>query len=564
MRISSTQNFIDPSVLKITNWEFNNFYYDLNAIINPNQFATQISITGTTFSRISNCGSIIKNYNNYPTNVGTVVPNILTQKQEYFNYMSIKIVNTMADIYHSVGLLQTPFTISCPLSNWSSLIIEGSTFQYLGDKKELLKGTHIVPPSFQRYQGMALNLVNFPGEVILKGNTFKNNYVMIDGCSYVSSLISPPTPNVDIVYINATATLYQLKTVVSIMNHPQLLVIGENIFTENVGMKGIMTIEIQKQKEFPLLIIGNTFTSNSGFLFSDALYIKKITENIYDPNIVQSSHFCNGIYMVSNTFTNNIGCKETSRGSVIAYCQSTVAPGSAGFYEKDDYLDHQKLTGKDSDLADKVKFLSIVNFEGYSTNNYVYTYGGAYGTITYNMEQVLISTNSFTSNYGGKGGAILTMEAFPYMKIENCNFENNGNNIPDLTLLYSSISKYVESSPSTTGLFRLNIVSDSFLTSYGNKMISILSIDMVNSLSLSNLNFINNWVIDHGTAEVVAHSLKLRSIYKKFNCLNCQFIDNKGISNDPVLTTSPNTVDFSSLRLGIQRPVLNFENFFFR
>lgn len=117
MRVSSIQTFTDPSILIISNSEFHNFFYDFNAIVNPNQFGSIITITDTIFSRISNCGSIVKNYNNYPTENGSTVPNIITEQTAYFNYMTIKLVNEMADIYHSTNLLTTPFTHSCPLSD---------------------------------------------------------------------------------------------------------------------------------------------------------------------------------------------------------------------------------------------------------------------------------------------------------------------------------------------------------------------------------------------------------------------------------------------------------------
>ena len=339
---------------------------------------------------------------------------------------------------------------------------------------------------------------------------------------------------------------------------------GENRFTQNVGLKGVVFIEITKQKTYPLMIIGNTFTSNSGFLYSDALYIRKITDNVNNPDLTQATHFCGGIYMASNTFTQNIGCKETTRGSVLAYCYSSTSPGSNDFYTQDEYLDHQALTGKDSELADKVKFFRTVDFSSYSTNNYVYSYGGSFGTITYNMEQVMVTSNSFTSNYGGNEGAIFSLEGFPYIRVASNTFTNNGNNIPDFQSLYSTIVNQVQSSSAVTNLFKDTIVDDVYLSYYSYKMETILNIDMTNTITLENLSFNNNWVIDIQTSKTTSHSIRVRNMYKSFNCLNCLFTNNKGISNDQILTSAPNTVNFSFLKKGMQSPLINFANYFFR
>lgn len=103
------------------------------------------------------------------------------------------------------------------------------------------------------------------------------------------------------------------------MNHPRLIVLGENTFTYNVGTKGIIILESTKQKSYPIFIIGNTFTANSGFMYSDALYIRKRNDDIYNPDLTSSSHYCSGLYLGSNTFTNNIGCSSRTENTVKMY-----------------------------------------------------------------------------------------------------------------------------------------------------------------------------------------------------------------------------------------------------
>jgi hypothetical protein len=548
----------------VSNCEFANFFYDLNAIFTTNQYGTKISISGSTFTRISNWGSIIKNYNSYPTNAGSEVTDMYTDRQAYFNYKSLTIVNKHADIYHATAMTINPFETTCTTNDWFMLSIQSSTFTLLSDQKELLTGGHVVPDGYQRYQAMAVNLVGFNGDVTLKGNTFTNNYVMIDGCVNANTITSPAPTNTNIEYLSTTATLYQIKSLISIMSHPKLIVLGENVFTANVGMKGIVMLESTKQKTHPIFIIGNTFTSNSGFFYADALYIRKINDIIYNPDLVQSNHYWAGLYIASNTFTNNIGCQQSTRGSLLAYWYSSTDPTTDDFYTHNVYMDHQDVTSKEPVETDKIKFLSTVNPSGFTTNTYSLSYGGAYGIISFNMEKVEIFSNSFTSNYGGKDGAVLMLQGFPYMDIQSWTFQYNGNNIPDFTFIYSTITSKVQSSNSTLGLFSLNSITDTYLSSYSYKMIGILSIDMVNQLTLTNLNFINNWIIDQGATVTVSHAIRIVNMYKSFLCTNWQFTQNKGISNDPVLKLAANNINFDSLSLGINRPLLNFQNFFFR
>ena len=335
--------------------------------------------------------------------------------------------------------------------------------------------------------------------------------------------------------------------------------LGENTFTENVGMKGIVLVEATKQKDYPMIIVGNTFTYNSGFLFSDTLYLQVTTDSIYNPDLVEADHYCGGIYFASNTFSYNIGCGASTPNSVLAYCYSANAP-SVGFYTKNEYLDHQELISQAPSEADQIKFLSSVDPNSFAENNYTYSYGGTYGTLTFNMEKVIVKDSTFTNNYAGNNGGVLKLEGFPYLEISNLNFQNNANNIPDFAYLYSSIVKYVQTANSTSGLFRLNTINFSYMSTYAYKMHAPLYIDMGNQMSMSNLVFTNNWVIDHGTSHGAGHAIKIRNVYKAFNCLNCQFTQNKGIANDEVLNQAANQVNFANIDKGITKQIIGIQH----
>ena len=486
----------------------------------------------------------------------------MANKAAYFNYISLTAVINAASIYHATDMITNPFTSAWSSSACFSLTIQSTNFSYLGFLKTLLTGMNIVPNSYNyRYQAMAINLYGFAGSVTLKSNTFSNNYVMIDGCSQVQSLASVPTVNTDITYFSTSGTIYQIKSVVSIMNHPSLLVVGENTFTSNVGVKGVVMIESTMQKQYPVFIIGNVFTKNSGFLYSDALYIRKITTNIYNPSLTEAIHYWSNIYMASNSFTNNIGWAATTEGTVKVYWYSTNTPGSSDYFTNNIYLDHQSLVSNTPSSTDQTSFISL-SPSTFTVKQYSLSYGGSYGTITLNMQQAVFLSNTFTSNYGGLNGAIISIEGFPYFAFTSSVFSYNGNNIPDFTQLYSPIVNNVQSSSTVSGLFKSLTLTDTVLSSYTYKMKAILKIEIANTMTFSSLSFTNNWIIGAGTTLTVSHSILIANWYKSFAWTDWVFTQNKGISNDPILTSSTNLVNFSSITKGMTKPLINFERYF--
>jgi hypothetical protein len=168
-------------------------------------------------------------------------------------------VKSKADEYHGVLVATNPYSAACGSADCFSLTIQNCEFKYFGIYKTLLTSLFVSPPTF-RYQGSVLNLVNFAGDVTLKSNTFTYNYAMIDGCSPTESLPSSPTENNDYIYLPVNGTIYQLKAVISIIEHPRTIIIGDNTFEQNAGVKGIILLESSKQKTYPIYIINNSFT----------------------------------------------------------------------------------------------------------------------------------------------------------------------------------------------------------------------------------------------------------------------------------------------------------------
>ncbi len=88
-----------------------------------------------------------------------------------------------------------------------------------------------------------------------------------------------------------------------------------------MAFKGILDLELGTTKAYPLVLYGNTFTSNSGLIDSNVLNIRvqnsiNLLGNSYTSSVDLT---CGGIYLGSNTFTSNYGCASTT-STVFAYC----------------------------------------------------------------------------------------------------------------------------------------------------------------------------------------------------------------------------------------------------
>lgn len=62
---------------------------------------------------------------------------------------------------------------------------------------------------------------------------------------------------------------------ISIVDHSSTVDIAGNTFTDNVGTKGIVYLDINHKSNARRVIIGgNTFTRNAGYLESNVIFIR--------------------------------------------------------------------------------------------------------------------------------------------------------------------------------------------------------------------------------------------------------------------------------------------------
>jgi hypothetical protein len=86
----------------------------------------------------------------------------------------------------------------------------------------------------------------------------------------------------------STKTLLQIRSLLSIVGHGYKLEILGNTFTGNSGTKGIIYIDSYDRNPsinpWPIVIGGNTFTKNGGYIDSNVIYIRArgaSTDSVY-------------------------------------------------------------------------------------------------------------------------------------------------------------------------------------------------------------------------------------------------------------------------------------------
>ena len=70
---------------------------------------------------------------------------------------------------------------------------------------------------------------------------------MFDSCSVADMLLENPSASDGPAYMEGSSH-YQIKSVISVVNHRNSLIVAENTFSGNLGFKGPIFIEMGKEK----------------------------------------------------------------------------------------------------------------------------------------------------------------------------------------------------------------------------------------------------------------------------------------------------------------------------
>lgn len=139
-------------------------------------------------------------------------------------------------------------------------------------------------------------------------------------------------------------------------------------------------------RTFPVVIAGNTFSRNAGYLDANVIFIRargESAQNVYSTIPSTSSYFCSGYHFQSNTFTNNMGCQGQA-GGVIRFECVNYADSATG----NDRISAGSISGVSSSYCS-------VNTASYTTSNVVSTYG----SYTADLRAINFKSNTYTQNF---------------------------------------------------------------------------------------------------------------------------------------------------------------------
>ena len=107
----------------------------------------------------------------------------------------------------------------------------------------------------------------------------------------------------------------EIGTVLHIRNVTGGLILQNNLFNRNIGTGGVnLLVEgFKNTLTKPIVIEGNNFTNNFAYHFAPSFVIRKNEMDL-------ASLDCNGVFIYSNIFKNNIGCNQAF-GNIITSCE---------------------------------------------------------------------------------------------------------------------------------------------------------------------------------------------------------------------------------------------------
>ena len=374
--------------LIIKNWVFQNFFYGFNTFIELINGHGKVSISGTTFDKFSNWGSIIRDTFEYPKSLNYVQAGLATSTAA-----------TYRDSMFTSNLYQSKYSVkpssACEDSSWASIKIEFSIFQNFNYMKNSGHTYHKVDVNSQmKYQGIILNLSNFYGTVAFSNNQMQ--YMRFAYATCEDIYISQATA--DSADLWGTPSILQAKTLIYINVKYSSVEIDGNTFSNWNSLLGLIYLRRSSSYTSSILINGNTFTRNSAIIGTNAIKLYLFTSVKYNDLFSSSNMICSGVQISNNNFQQNIGCF------------STVGAVQAIWYTDGDDTDPSTQTNHYSTPkpmskteSDNLSIEGIINF---TTQNMVTLPNSL---ISIDTNKFMMTNNIFNQNFAGMQSDIVEL-----------------------------------------------------------------------------------------------------------------------------------------------------------
>lgn len=166
--------------------------------------------------------------------------------------------------------------------------------------KPLISDPVAVDPLYgMHYTGQILDLDGYVGSIKIVSSLFKGSGLRYESCDVADTMFNiNPTTFPDSYPGYGTKSKYQIKSLISIVNHDALVQITGNTFEDNSGTKGIIYIDMKHSGSVNRLIIGgNVFTRNIGYAGSSVIYVRgrgPVGKSVYSYVPLSTESICGG------------------------------------------------------------------------------------------------------------------------------------------------------------------------------------------------------------------------------------------------------------------------------
>ena len=481
-------NINGVGTLSITNWVFQNFFYSFNSFIGLENGNGKIEISGTTFDKFSNCGSIIRDTAEYPNNLDYT-----------YSGLNSSTSATYRDSMFTSNFIQNKYNLTpsrpCQDSNWAFINISSSTFQNFNYMKTGDHSFHKVNlDSNMRFQGIILSLSNFYGTLSISGNRFVNLKFAFNNCEVKWN--SDSVRSSDDIW--GSSKILQAKTIIYVNVKSSSVEVFENTFSNWNSLLGLIYLQRSSAYTTPILIHNNTFSQNSAIIGANVIKLYMYTNVAYTTQFNQRNMIWAGVQISNNIFRQNIGWYNTI-GTIQSVCYTDD-------FDTDPSLQNDHYTTPKVMSLNSYENLSKQGIILFKSINTVVLHSSL---IPIDLNKFLMTNNIFDENFAGSQAGVVELINIRKIDIVSDSYINNGGIYKEALDKYGAISSTGDLSnvlkmPGAFPLFVYyglssgenqslrEIISQSSLQEYYS--IAPLVIDGSFYISTSGLNFENNYM----------------------------------------------------------------------
>ena len=255
--------------LTLENCEFIHFFHDYTSLIGIEQGYGKVEITDCSFTKFSNCASIIRDTKDYPET------SLLVKSSE-------TVSDTLLRAARASILLQQAddVPIPCTSSDCASIMISGCTFTDFNYLKTALPDYQnlYMSDSVMKYQGIILSLSSFYGEISVSDSSFTGITFKYPHCNPADHTDS----NIETTPWN-TQFVQQAKALIRVELHNNVF-IYKNEFTGCNSHSGLLFLE-RTGNDHVIIIKDNTFTQNTALGVANLIRLDLATPVAYTDSL---------------------------------------------------------------------------------------------------------------------------------------------------------------------------------------------------------------------------------------------------------------------------------------